>query len=272
MKKFMVKTTTKLSKFLKEKYSAEMPYSTYQKLLRNKDIKINGKRVNSDVTLNVNDLVEVYFDGTTKPLSVIYSDDNLLVLDKPSGITSEDYENLVKKTYPTATLCHRLDRNTSGLIILSLNKDAEEELLKAFKLRTIKKHYLTEVYGFFKENSGRLEDYLVKDENLSEVKVYNRKVDGGVKIITDYKVLETLEETSILEVDLITGKTHQIRAHFAFHGHFVIGDGKYGDNMINKRLKAKYQRLTAYKVVFGFDGGKLNYLNDKEIKLIRKPF
>lgn len=272
MKKFTVQSTIKLSKFLKKEYGAEMPYSAYQKLLRNKDIKINGKRVNCDAMLNPNDVLEVYFDGTNKPLLVVYADENLLVLDKPSGITSEDYEFLVKKTYRSAKLCHRLDRNTSGLIIFSLNSEAEEELLKAFKNRTVNKYYLTEVYGLFDSNFGRFEDYLVKDENLSKVKIFSRQFDGGVKIITEYKVVETLENSSIIEVNLITGKTHQIRAHFAFYGHFVIGDGKYGDNMINKRFKAKYQRLTAYRLIFEFDEGKLNYLNGKEIKLNRKPF
>lgn len=272
MKKFIVNKDIKLSKFLKENYGIEMPYSTYQKLLRNKDIKVNGKRVNSDVNLLFNDIVEVYYDGAKKPLNVIFQDENVLVLDKPSGITSEDYEILVKQTYKSAKLCHRLDRNTSGLLLFSLNSDAELELLKAFKDRTISKFYTAEINGFFKEDFGRLEDYLVKDENLSEVKIYKNKVDGAVKIITEYKVLEKLEDSTIVEVNLITGKTHQIRAHFAFYGHFVIGDGKYGDNLVNNSKKAKYQRLTAYKVVFNFNGGKLSYLDGKEIKLDRKPW
>lgn len=272
MKKFNANKEIKLSKFLKECYGAELPYSTYQKLLRNKDIKVNGKRVNCDVLLNANDTVEVYYDGAKKPLTVLFEDENVLALDKPSGITSEDLEVLVKNTYKSAKLCHRLDRNTSGIILFSLNDDAEIELLKAFKSRTISKYYLAEVYGKLNADFGRLEDYLVKDENLSEVKVYDKKVDGSVKIITEYKVLEKTDDTTLVEVNLITGKTHQIRAHFAFYGNFIIGDGKYGDNLINRAKGAKYQRLTAYKVIFNFDGGKLSYLNNKELKLSRKPW
>ena len=155
--------------------------------------------------------------------------------------------------------------------MFSLNSDAETELLKAFKDRTISKYYLAEVYGSLKSNSGRLEDYLVKNESAFEVKVYNKKVDGSVKIITEYQVLEKTEDTTLVEVNLITGKTHQIRAHFAFYGNFIIGDGKYGDNSINKAKGVKYQHVTAYKIVFNFGGGKLSYINNKEIKLDRKP-
>ncbi len=272
MKKFIVNHKVKLSKFLKENYGAKMPYSTYQKLLRNKDIKINGKRINKDQELNFGDEVVVYFDGAKKSLTVLYKDENVLALDKPSGITSEEFESVVQESYQTAKLTHRLDRNTSGILLFSLNNDAETELLKAFRNRTIEKFYLAEVYGKMKENSGRFEDYLVKDETLSEVKIFSSKIDGGVKIITEYKVLKMLEDSTIVEVNLITGKTHQIRAHFAFHGHFVIGDGKYGDNNVNKSKKEKYQRLTAYKIIFNFDGGKLGYLNNKEIKLDRQPW
>ncbi len=272
MKSFKVISAIKLSKFLGLNYGVEMPYSTYKKLLRNKDIKVNGVRVSSDVSLNIGDEVLVYFDGVKKPLSVVFEDENILVLDKPSGITSEDYEKQVQKEYKTAKLCHRLDRNTSGLIIFALNALAETELLKAFKTRTVEKYYMAEVYGAFDNNEGVLTDYLVKDSNNSLVKIYKTEVDNSVKIITEYKTIEKTKETSVLLIKLITGKTHQIRAHLAFYGKFIVGDGKYGDNIVNKRLKAKTQRLTAVKIVFDFKGGELKYLNGKVIELLRKPF
>ncbi len=272
MKSFKVTKAIKLSKFFKLNYGAEMPYSTYKKLLRNKDIKVNGVRVNSDVLLNPSDEVLVYFDGVKKPLSVLFEDENILVLDKPSGITSEDYEKQVQNDYKTAKLCHRLDRNTSGLIIFSLNDMAETELLKAFKTRRIEKYYLAEIYGAFYSNEGVLTDYLVKDSSSSLVKIYKNEVKSSVKIITEYKTVERTKETSILFIKLITGKTHQIRAHLAFYGKFIVGDGKYGDNLINKRLKAKAQHLTSVKVIFNFNGGELKYLNGKVVELNRKPF
>ncbi len=272
MKSFKVTKATKLSKLLEVNYGVEMPYSTYKKLLRNKDIKVNGARVNNDLLLNVGDEVIVYFDGIKKPLTVVFKDENILVLDKPSGITSEDYEKQVQKDYETAKLCHRLDRNTSGLIIFSLNDTAETELLKAFKTRTIEKYYLAEVYGAFDSNEGVLTDYLVKDSKNSLVKIFDKEVNNSVKIITEYKTVEQTKETSVLLIKLITGKTHQIRAHLAHYGKFIIGDGKYGDNLVNKRLKAKEQRLTAVKVIFNFKGGKLKYLNGKIVELDRKSF
>ncbi len=272
MKSFTVDKKIKLSKLLEEKYGAEMPYSSYKKLLRNKDIKINGKRVNADVALLVGDFIEVYFDGVKKPLNVVFKDENVLILDKPAGITSEDFSSLVKNEYEGAVLCHRLDRNTSGLLVFALNGEAEKELLKAFKEREIDKYYLTEVYGSFEEETGVLTDYLVKDSESSTVKIYSKEVQASVKIITEYKTVEKLEETSILSIKLITGKTHQIRAHLAFYGKFVIGDGKYGNNLINKRLGAKFQRLTAKKLIFNVRCGALSYLNGKTVEITRKPW
>ncbi len=272
MKTFKVEKPIKLSKFLEEKYGVELPYSSYKKLLRNKDIKLNGKRINSEVVLKVGDVLEVYYDGVKKPLNILYKDENILVLDKPCGITSEDYESLVIKEYPLAKLTHRLDRNTSGILIFSLNDGAYNELLKAFKNRTVEKYYLAEVYGAFIKDNGVLVDYLIKDSEKSLVKVVKNETPNSVKIVTEYSLVEKLEETSILSVKLITGKTHQIRAHFAFYGHFIVGDGKYGDNEVNKRLKVKYHRLTAEMVKFNFDGGKLKYLDKKQININRKPW
>ena len=126
-------------------------------------------------------------------------------------------------------------------------------MLLAFKNRTVDKFYMARVYGKLAVKKARLTAYLYKDAKNSEVKIYDTQVSGSVKIITEYEVVKEVENTSLLSVKLITGKTHQIRAHLAHIGHFIVGDGKYGDNQINKQLKQKRQNLTAYKTIFHFD-------------------
>lgn len=272
MKSFTVGKEQKLSAFLLDSYNGALNYGAFMKLLRKKDVKINGARVNKDVTVYLGDKIDCYYDGeVTFTLAEVYKDDNILILDKPKNITSEDFEVLVKKTYPTANLCHRLDRNTDGILCFSLNDDSYEELLTAFKERTVKKYYLAEVYGVFENKSDTLTAYLLKNSIESNVKIFNKKVDGAVKIITKYKTLKSSGGTSLIEVELVTGKTHQIRAHLAYAGHFIIGDGKYGNVKINSTYKAKSQRLTAYKIEFELKG-KLEYLYGREFKLSRSVY
>ena len=271
MKNFICNKAQKLSDFLLSSYGGSISYSTIMKLLRKKDVKINGLRVNKDVGLSVGDEVCCYYDGKLPELNVVYKDDNIVILDKPCKITSEDFEVIVKQTYVTAELCHRLDTNTDGLLCFSLNEMAKTQLFNAFKNRTIKKYYLAEVYGEFTQKSGTFTDYLVKDADSGSVKIFSKQQKNSVKIITLYKTLKQSGGTSLIEVELVTGKTHQIRAHLAYHGHFIIGDGKYGDNKINKLYKANSQRLTAYKIMFSFDG-ELSYLNGKEITLNREVY
>ena len=127
----------------------------------------------------------VYYDGEkTFSVAEVYLDENILVADKPKGITSEDYESLVKTKYSTATLCHRLDRNTDGLICFALNENAEKELLLAFKNRDIDKYYLAEVYGAFKNKKDTLTAYLVKNSADSTVKIFSNKVDMSISLST----------------------------------------------------------------------------------------
>ncbi len=275
MKSFIAEKQIKLNKFLLDSYAGDLSYSVFQKLLRNKDIKVNGKRVNKDLLLNAGDKVDVYYDGVKKQieLKVLFNECGVLALDKPCGITSIDFEAQVKAVYDTAVLVHRLDRNTSGILLFALDQVAETELLKCFKNRTIRKFYSAEVYGTVKKDSEVLTAYLVKDSDNSLVKIYDNEVNGSDKIITGYEVIERLDNSTILNVELFTGKTHQIRAHLAHIGHFIIGDGKYGKNAINETFKAKTQRLTASKVTFEFDKlSPLYTLNGKTIELKRKPF
>ena len=254
MKNFTCDKNLKLSSFLIEKYAGGISYGTVMKLLRKKDVKVNGARVNKDVPLYVGDEVAVYYDAEkTYSIVEIYRDTDFLIVDKPTGITSEDFETVVKKQYATAILCHRLDRNTDGLLCFALTNYGYNYLTNAFKNRTAKKLYLCEVYGSFIKKQDTLTAYLVKNSADSLVKIFKTNVKGSVKIITAYKTLKESGGTSLLEVELVTGKSHQIRAHLANEGHFIIGDGKYGDVKINSLYKAKTQRLTAYKISFTGD-------------------
>jgi 23S rRNA pseudouridine955/2504/2580 synthase len=268
MRDFKCLKNQKLSKLILSEYGADITYSTVMKLIRNKDVKVNSKRVSKDVTVEIGDSVEVYYNGEEKAYAPVFNECGVLVFNKPPTITSEDFEALLKKTFGDIKLCHRLDRNTSGLLVFASDNKAYEELLSAFKHRTIDKFYLAEVYGKLAVKKARLTAYLYKDEKNSQVKIYDNLVKGSQKIITEYEVVEERENTSLLSVKLITGKTHQIRAHLAHVGHFIVGDGKYGDVKINKALNIKRQKLTAYKLKFNFEKDSYLYpLNGVEVIL-----
>ena len=268
MRDFKCLKNQKLSKLILSEYGADITYSTVMKLIRNKDVKVNSKRVSKDVTVEIGDNVEVYYNGEEKAYAPVFNECGVLVFNKPPTITSEDFEALLKKTFGDIKLCHRLDRNTSGLLVFASDNKAYEELLSAFKRRTIDKFYLAEVYGKLAVKKARLTAYLYKDEKNSQVKIYDNLVKGSQKIITEYEVVEERENTSLLSVKLITGKTHQIRAHLAHVGHFIVGDGKYGDVKINKALNIKRQKLTAYKLKFNFEKDSYLYpLNGVEVIL-----
>ena len=265
MQKFTAQTKIKLSDFLLDKYQGGLSYGKFCKLLRQKDIKVDGKRINKDCMLLPNQTVECYFDGEKRQIEVVYIDENLIICNKPQGITSEDYFESVKQEYPTAIFTHRLDRNTSGIIIFALNEVAYGELYKAFKDRTIKKNYHCLVNGAFDNKKGELKDYMIKESEKSLVKVYSEQVKGSKPIITAYEEIARGEFSSVLKVELVTGRTHQIRAHLAYHGHFIIGDGKYGAERVNKLFKVKSQLLISSTVIFTFDSkSPLFYLDKKQ--------
>ena len=242
-----------------------VPYSEIRRALRKRDVKVNGVRMNEDLPLAAGDKVVAYTRATESEAIILYEDDNVLAADKPKGVESEAfYEKL--KIGRELYFVHRLDRNTDGILVFAKTREAEKELIFGFKNRAFKKYYLAEVYGSFEKKSGTLVDYLVKDAEKAEVKIYKIPVKGSVKIETRYKTLKESGGTSLLEVELVTGKTHQIRAHLAFYGHFVIGDGKYGKESVNRLYKAKKQRLSAERIVFHFGGGALSYLDGKTIE------
>ena len=262
MKSFTVKENCSLKDFAGNVY----PQGSFclSALLRGKDIKVNGARVGANVKLNAGDEVIFYTTPAqeSKPShAVVYEDGNVLIADKFSGVTSEGllYELCSRGEYYA---CHRLDRNTQGLIAFAKNAAAASGLLAAFKDRRVEKVYYAVCRDGFKEDCAVLTAYLKKDPSASEVKIYGGEVKGSVKIVTEYRVEERRGGLALVKVVLHTGKTHQIRAHLAFIGCPVLGDGKYGDGALNKRHSLARQQLVAKFLTFKTGGG-LSYLNGR---------
>lgn len=270
----------KLNTFLLDNIS-NLSTNLYYQTLRKKDIKINGKRIHDNVTIHEGDEILVYISdellNNNIKLDIIYEDENILVLNKPYNLEVTGENSLttyVHNKYSNSTFkpmpCHRLDRNTTGLILFAKNKTSLNILFDKFKKHEIEKHYLALVYGTPKNDFQRNEAYLFKDRKKSRVYITDTYQKGSQKIITTYHVLEKRNDsTSLLDIEIETGKTHQIRSHLSYLGYPIIGDGKYGINRINKRFKKKYQMLCSYILKFNFktDSGILNYLNSYEFKI-----
>ena len=228
------------------------------------------------------------FSGASSKIDIIYEDENILLLDKKVGLLchpddKEYIDNLIARVKKylyekgeydpdrensfTPALVNRIDRNTGGIVIAAKNAESLKILNAQMKERNLKKTYLCVVHGVMERKSGLLEGWLVKDEQKNKVRVYTRPRDDAKEIRTKYKVIEndTKNNLSLVEVDLLTGRTHQIRAHFASIGHPLLGDGKYGTNDLNKKLGYKKQFLYSYKLAFQLDenAGSLSYMNGR---------
>ncbi len=289
----------RLDKFI-TKACPNLPQTLMYKYIRMKRIKVNSKRAQINTRLVLGDKVDAYindeFFAPTEPkydflnapakLNIVYEDENILLVDKKQGLLVHPDENEYRDTligriqhylYDKGeynpldensfkpALANRIDRNTGGIVIAAKNAQALRIICQKIKDREIDKWYLAVVHGTPKKETATLCGYLEKNEDKNKVYLLSQKTDSSRTIKTRYKVLQSKNGFSLLEIELLTGRTHQIRAHMASIGHPLLGDGKYGKLSTDKKLGFDKQALYSYKISFYFstDAGILNYLNGK---------
>ena len=286
-----------------------LPASLAQKYIRLKRIKLGGKRVSRDTRLNEGDVLQLYindefFDTPSQEnayltvsapkLNILYEDENILLVDKRPGLAVHPHDGAeygktlidhiqaylyAKREWRpreenafTPALCNRIDRNTGGIVIAAKNAEALRILNQKIKDREIDKRYLAIVEGTPKPKDGVLKGYLFKDAVKNRVYVTDAPQTGAKSCETRYRTLQSKNGLSLVECELITGRTHQIRAQFAHAGHPLLGDGKYGK--LDKRYDRSYQALYSYRLTFRFttDAGILAYLNGKQFEVAQVDF
>ena len=287
-----------------------LPPALLQKYIRIKRIKVNGGRAQRDQRLAEGDAVQLYindefFDKPSeenmfltlfKPqVDIVYEDENLLLVNKRPGLVvhadeTEKVNTLINHIQAylyqkrewnpkwenafTPALCNRIDRNTGGIVIAAKDAETLRVINEKIRDREMDKRYLCITAGRPKKLEGRVECFLLKDEQKKQVSVYHKPIPGGKTAITDYKVLETRGELSLVEIGLETGRTHQIRATMADLDCPLLGDGKYGRGDVNRRYGETRQALYAYKLTFDLptDAGHLNYLRGQSFTVENVPF
>ena len=239
-------------------------YNYVCKLLRNKDVKVDEIRVKDNLLIEKGSQITVFYEASalSQGYEIVYQDSNVIVLDKKTGIEVEGVDGLEGKI-PGAMAVHRLDRNTEGLMIMAKNRTSKEILLDAFKNHCVTKKYVAEVVGATNFGGEVKKAFLAKDAENSSVKIFANNGRGREEIKTAFKTIKSNSSSSIVECTLITGKTHQIRAHLAYLGHPIIGDGKYGKNEDNKKFKKKTQQLYCFYLKLENLKNELEYLNGK---------
>ena len=286
-----------------------LPASLAQKYIRLKRIKLDGKRAERDTRLCEGNVLQLYindeFFDTPKPenayltvtapkLNLVYEDENLLLVDKKPGQAVHPHDGAEygktlidhiqawlyakgewrprEENAFAPALCNRIDRNTGGIVIAAKTAEALRVLNQKIKDRELEKRYLCVVHGTPKPREGRLEGYIFKDAKQNRVYVTEKPQPGAKTAVTRYRTLETRNGLSLVECELITGRTHQIRAMMAAAGTPLLGDGKYGK--LDKRFDRKYQALYSYKLKFAFttDAGSLEYLNGREFTVQQVDF
>ena len=306
MKEIIIQTNDanqRLDKFLSKAFDS-MPKSLMYKYIRTKRIKVNGKRAEISTRLSEGDCLSLYindelltpskprYDFLSSPtkLDIVYEDENIMLVNKPEGLVvhpdNTEYRDTlimriqhylydIKEYLPDdehsfkPALVNRIDRNTGGIVIAAKTAEALRILNEKLKNREIDKYYLCVVHGCPKKKSDILTGYLSKDEDKNIVKVYDHPLENGRTIRTQYTVVATKKQHSLLKVHLLTGRTHQIRAHMASIGCSLLGDGKYGVNKQDKKAGYKHQALWSYQLKFNFtsDAGELEYLNGKSFQI-----
>lgn len=254
-------------------------FKTANSLLRKKDIRVNDIKQNQNIDIYAGDKITLFIaENQISKICFyekVYEDENILIVNKNQGIEVESFvsgvNSLVKEiekneNYKVFAL-HRLDRNTKGLVIFAKSKKYLELLKNAMKKGEIRKFYFAEILGAFDETEKNAVAYLLKNEEKSEVKIFDKPLKNTEKITTKISTVNISGGTSQVIVEISNGKTHQIRAHLAYLGHAIIGDEKYGKKENNKKYKQKYQKLIAFKFIFNFSDNNLKYLNDKKIEL-----
>ena len=292
------------------KFLPLLPPALPQQYIRIKPVKCNGPRCQRDQRLREGDVLQLYindefFDQPREDnlfltlfqprLNILYEDENLLLLDKRPGLVvhadeTEKVNTLINHVQAylyqkrewnprwenafTPALCNRIDRNTGGIVMAAKNAETLRILNDKIRDREITKKYLCVVLGRMAPPEGRLRCFLLKDEGKKQVAVYHRPVPGGKSAETLYRTLETRGELSLVEAELLTGRTHQIRASFADAGHPLLGDGKYGRGEVNRRYGETRQALYSYYLRFDFPTGAgiLEYLRGREFRAEHVPF
>ena len=237
----------------------------WQYLLKNKEIKVNGKKVGADMRLTAGDTVCYYLTQkqAEKPaFYTVYADENFLIIDKESGVNAEAVYAQLYRENEHCRFIHRLDRNTCGLMAFALNDLAERALLDAFKNRAVEKYYHALCFGRMEKEQDILTAYLKKDEKNALVKIFDKQTLGAEKIVTEYRVLEKGKTATKVEICLHTGKTHQIRAHFAHISHPLVGDMKYGNTQKNKETGVARQALVAKRLQFHLQN-EFSYISER---------
>ncbi len=287
----------RLDKFITKTLKA-FPMSLLYKSIRTKKIKVNRKRTEAGYVLSEGDTVEMFISEEffaadasdtafmrLKPnIDVVYEDENIILVNKQPGLIvhsdeNEEVNTLIshikaylyrKGEYDPGSeqsfapaLCNRIDRNTGGIVIGAKTAAALRFFNEKIKKRELDKFYLCAVHGRMPLSEQTLNGYLKKDGDNNLVDIKNKKLTGYKEIVTKYKVLKEKNGLSLLEVELITGKTHQIRAHLSSIGHPLLGDGKYGVNRDDRKAGYSYQALYAYKLKMSFEksGSEFDYLS-----------
>ncbi len=269
-----------------KKLCPNIPVSVIHKAFRKKDVKYNGIRVPKETLVQEGGKVSVYgveeMTSGKKADIIVYEDQNIYIVDKPQGMavhsgrtyTGEEtlIDLLEKQAGQKLHLCHRLDRNTGGLMMVAKTKPVLDEMLKRMAEGQIRKEYTALVLGRIEPGRHTETAWLEKNARMNMVFVKSEMTDNSFKIVTTYEMVENkdmegLEVTKIL-VKPETGRTHQIRAHMAYFGHPILGDGKYGDNSANKRLRMNKQQLFSTLLSFDYDndGSLTGYLAGKKFE------